>query len=256
MDDALRNRLWNNIIEDLVECLPHEKVKVSIRVEVFKLIRRDFLVLTMEDMPIDRHPFFSFKAALKDWFFKAEWDERYDLIEYLAEFDVFTKGRYIDNVNTSLKKEVAGYRIIDKTIVQITDEQEIQAIEDAMFASDKYRPVNEHLKAALDLLADRQNPDFRNSIKESISAVEAFCKIIAQDEKATLSKALAIIEKQHSLHSSLKEAYNKLYGYASDADGIRHAMIENGNAVEFEDAKFMLVTCSAFINYLKAKLKL
>jgi len=43
-----------------------------------------------------------------------------------------------------------------------------------------------------------------------------------------------------------------MYGYTSDEDGIRHAMLEEPD-VGFEDAKFMLVACSAFINYLKVK---
>ena len=40
--------------------------------------------------------------------------------------------------------------------------------------------------------------------------------------------------------------------YTSDAAGIRHALLEDPN-LDAEDAKFMLVACSAFINYLWAK---
>lgn len=54
------------------------------------------------------------------------------------------------------------------------------------------------------------------------------------------------------MHSDLKEAFKKLYGYTSDADGIRHALMDESN-LDFEDAKFMLVSCSAFTNYLIAK---
>ena len=44
----------------------------------------------------------------------------------------------------------------------------------------------------------------------------------------------------------------QLYGYTSDADGIRHALLDESD-LDFEDAKFMLVSCSAFTNYLKGK---
>ena len=43
-----------------------------------------------------------------------------------------------------------------------------------------------------------------------------------------------------------------IYGYTSDEDGIRHSMLELPK-INFEDAKYMLVSCSAFINYLKSK---
>jgi hypothetical protein len=43
-----------------------------------------------------------------------------------------------------------------------------------------------------------------------------------------------------------------MYGYTSDAQGIRHALMDEPN-LSFEDAKFMLVSCSAFVNYLIAK---
>ena len=106
------------------------------------------------------------------------------------------------------------------------------------------------------MLADRKAPDYRNSIKESISAVEALCNIITGNSSATLGKALSEIEKKHNLHPALKNAFSSLYGWTCDAGGIRHALEENNTIVEFEDAKFMLVSCSAFINYLKAKLNI
>jgi hypothetical protein len=115
-----------------------------------------------------------------------------------------------------------------------------------------FKPVNAHLKKALDLLSDRKKPDYRNSIKESISAVEAICNLITSNTKATLGQALKEIEEKAKLHSALKKAFNSLYGYTSDAEGIRHALLDE-SSLDFEDAKFMLVSCSGFINYLKVK---
>ena len=53
------------------------------------------------------------------------------------------------------------------------------------------------------------------------------------------------------IHKGLKSAFNILYGYTSDANGIRHAGDIGGSASTFAEAKFMLVSCCAFINYLK-----
>jgi len=104
----------------------------------------------------------------------------------------------------------------------------------------------------LDLLADRKSPDYRNSIKESILAVESLCQLITGNTKVTLGQALKDIENKVIIHSALKKSFSNLYGYTNDADGIRHALLDESN-LNFEDAKFMLVSCSAFINYLKSK---
>ncbi|MGH6983986.1 MAG: hypothetical protein ACREEI_07150 [Stellaceae bacterium] len=54
-----------------------------------------------------------------------------------------------------------------------------------------------------------------------------------------------------TIHKARQDAFDKLYGYASDADGIRHALLDE-EKLTYEDAQFMLVTCSAFVNYLIA----
>ena len=51
----------------------------------------------------------------------------------------------------------------------------------------------------------------------------------------------------------MKASLSSLYGYTSDADGIRHAMLDEPS-LSFTDAKFMLVVCTAFVNYLTGKL--
>jgi len=59
-------------------------------------------------------------------------------------------------------------------------------------------------------------------------------------------------DKGIELHPALKSSFSSLYGYTNDADGIRHALLEE-STLDFDDAKFMLVSCSAFVNYLAAK---
>ena len=53
------------------------------------------------------------------------------------------------------------------------------------------------------------------------------------------------------IHPVLEAAFEKLYGYTSDASGIRHAGQIDGPEATFDEAKFMLVACSGFVNYLK-----
>ena len=54
------------------------------------------------------------------------------------------------------------------------------------------------------------------------------------------------------IHSAMKAGFEKMYGYTSDTDGIRHGGIDFTNAPA-EDAKYMLISCSAFVNYLVEK---
>ena len=118
--------------------------------------------------------------------------------------------------------------------------------------SDRFKTVQIHLRRALELFSDRNNPDYRNSIKEFISAIESFCIIFTGNSKATLEQALKEIEKNHELHPALKNSFSSLYGYTSDSNGIRHSLLDESTLSQ-EDAKFILVACSAFVNYLSLK---
>ncbi len=156
--------------------------------------------------------------------------------------------------NEVLASELSAYRFVGGKLVPVSSEQEMQAIERAIAeTSGAYSTASEHLQhVAVTLLARRPKPDYRNSIKESISAVEALCAVITGNQKATLGQALKVIDEEARLHGALRSAFEKLYGYTSDADGIRHALMEE-TTIEQEDAIFMLVACSAFVSYVIAK---
>ncbi len=145
---------------------------------------------------------------------------------------------------------MSGYRIIDSQVMPITDEREIEAVEEATSGTGGWATCSDHISKSASLLFDRQNPDYSNAVKEAITAVESACCIVTKKKSATLGQALKIIEQMHPLHPALKQAFTKLYGYTSDADGIRHGGIDTAE-VTFEEAKYMLVSCSAFVNYLK-----
>lgn len=180
----------------------------------------------------------------------------YDFINFLVEQSntPFQMYAFIKDLNFILERELSGYRVVDKLLVPITNETEISEIESALnnTSIDKYRGAHIHLKEALNKMADRKSPDYRNSIKESISSIESACQVIANDPKAELGKALKLLKNKMPIHGALEQGFVKIYGYTSDSDGIRHALLEESK-LEQEDAMFMLVSCSAFLNYLIAK---
>ena len=73
-----------------------------------------------------------------------------------------------------------------------------------------------HIKKALELFSDRQKPDHENSIKESISAVEAMCNIIMGLDEANATLGNAIKDCGVIIHPTMEKEFNQLYGYASD----------------------------------------
>ena len=152
--------------------------------------------------------------------------------------------------NSLFQQEYVGYRFVAGKIVPITDKIEMQEIEEA--CQTPFEGARIQLQKALGFLSDREHPDYKNCVKESISAVESVCEtIVGSDNGATLGKAVKHLE-EHGLkiHSSLREGISKLYGYACDQGGVRHGEGEVESTVTFEEAKLMMVTCSAIVNYL------
>lgn len=271
IDDDLKNRLWNifrcNFLDMFEDVFILEQS--TEKAQICELIWISFLNRPIDEIPKYENTVYGTYAVyanltidqFRHWFFNiSEWYDIYDLIEYVCDVNIGRiEARYlriqpnfIEKCNEALKKEAAGYRIINKKVTRITSEEEIQEIEEASSLTDKLGIVSVHLKTALDLLADKKNPDYRNSIKESISAVESIAKIISNNSKDTLAGALDKIKSKIKIHPALERSFKQFYGYTSDADGIRHALTEVADC-DFEDAKFMLVSCSAFINYLIAK---
>lgn len=108
-----------------------------------------------------------------------------------------------------------------------------------------------HLEAASACINRR---DWSGAVRESIHAVESVARKIDPQASRTLAPALASIEKRDALHPALKDAFKKLYGYASDEQGIRHALLDHPTAkVGMDEAVFMLSACASFASYLWRK---
>lgn len=268
MDSDLRNRLWNALIlfywNQVKEIRSRGEIGNKPWDEIIKNELRDLYQLIIIlwhsyfKKPIDtiKNYWGQILEEIRIYFFNCEWGEVYDFIEFIAnnypDSPDKINQKFMDHCNCILEEELSAYRFVGGRISQITSEVEISEIEEALKASEPLIGVHTHLKRALELLADRGSPDYRNSIKEAISAVEAICIQITGEKSNSLGAALNKIEDRVSLHPALKKAFRDLYGYTSDAEGIRHALLDKPT-LSFEDAKFMLVSCSAFINYLLAK---
>ena len=194
---------------------------------------------------------------------KNEWFKKLDLVELTIKFLYARNGKinpsqkvanaFVQMLNYEFERLHFAYRVVNKEIVEINSDVEITTIENALRHGD--RNVKFHLDNSLQLYGQKPTGDYRNSIKESISAVEAYCR--EKTGKNTLGEALKELERVGIvLPKLLKNAFEKLYNYTNQPEtGIRHALMDNdGDYVpSSEEALFMLVTCSAFVNYLRAK---
>ncbi|MCQ2996043.1 hypothetical protein NLO95_18235 [Pseudomonas syringae] len=259
MDRDLRTGLWNaaytHYWNQFVPYYSGSDLIENTNMEEFASnIQSRFLKLRLDELPID---FTSFVESLGSIYQKGEWHRVYSFIEFVIKFapnynsayEEFTSTQlFIKECNDVLQAESSAYRIVNGLVTRITDPQEIAEIDTAISAASGYAGVKTHLQTALAMLTDRQNPDFRNSIKESISAVESLAKQITGNPQTTLAPALSELERHHALHPALKSAFSSLYGWTSNADGIRHALMDVSNLTH-ADARWMLISCSAFINF-------
>lgn len=127
-------------------------------------------------------------------------------IEFLrnSNQDVFDDKEFLDNfasdINSVLERKKSGYRFVGADIAPIVEQHEIEAIQECLEAPELFAGARIHIPSALQLYSNRQNPDYRNSIKEAISAIESAACVIAGNAKATLGAALKLIKKKHNIH--------------------------------------------------------
>lgn len=243
--ENIRNRIWNSIVIYLQNSFHLGSLTAKLIIVYDKCFKQpigEFRIKNNNGMILHMDRIFK----------ELTWYQIFDFIEDILTLTTLNIEYLSDNMNSVLEDENSAYRIVNNKVVEITSDEEIAEIQEAIDAG--FEGVKIHLSQAVTILSNRGKPDYRNVIKESISAVESICQIITDDKKATLGKALDKIEEKYKIHSALKDGFKKIYGYTSDGDGIRHSLTEKPENLTSTDAKFMLIVCSAFVNYLIGKI--
>ena len=207
--------------------------------------------------PLDEfsHRFHDIEVRYKSHFLYQPYDEIFDLLTFLlrlANIPVTFKA----DVKFAFESNLLAY-VLDATdpatIYAATTPEEGKAIVDAI------QELNDHgLNGARNHLV--QSATFLNqgnwakSVHESISAVESIGVQIAP-EGNTLGAALKNLSKHGiSVHAALNEGFGNLYGYTSNEQGVRHALLDQGQSnVGQDEAVFMLGACASFASYLWRK---
>ena len=181
-----------------------------------------------------------------EWYEKIdvfEWTFKY-LFQHLAVEYIQPLRECINSLNHQLESLHFAYRVVDGLFIEVTSAYEISTIEEALVA-----PIDNaktHLQQAIRLISPSQiAPDYRNSIKESISAVEAYCRYLTHE--STLDRAIPKLQ----LHPQIRQSIFDLYCYTNDKkSGARHAWMDQTNPPTHDEAIFLLVSACSFINYL------
>lgn len=251
MSNTLKNSLWNYTLE----LFQHNEGWIIGSRAIAQYFRRS---------PVDEVPEYDIhcKEWTKEYFYGLAWYEVYDFVEFIAtKYELFfprRRVRHSDDLqavfNGILEFERSGYRFVSGALVPISSATETGEVASAIEVTSRsgLAGANEHLKTALILFSKRPEPDYRNSIKEAISAVESVVKQLGASDAQGLTGALTDLNAKVPIHAALRSAFRKLYGYSSDESGIRHAILDESN-VGFDEAKFMIVACSAFVNFITAK---
>ena len=253
LPQGLRNRIWNVLraihFHDISDGLNNysrtfHDLSMHLRHTYFKI-------------PFDERPPRpgAERKLIRDRYFQLPFPDFYDFLETMAGKEVasiYRRGdkrpiRFIERCNTVFQQEKARYRFVSNLITPITSEAEMAEVR---FAADTDEAGN-HIRRAIELYRDRTTPDYRNSIKESVSAVEATYRRLTGKQHKNIGAAIAAMESEGmQLPESLKTGFSKIYGWASGESGIRHALMEDDRTVTEAEARLMLVMCSAYVNYL------
>ncbi len=248
----LKNSLWNLILRTVFFG------KLENKIPRVMFIAEHFLKVPLDEIPTSG---IQAQVLLKKVLYheNCQWWYIFNFLEFLNRhpketLPSYPPGKFALEANKILEEESSGYRFINGYLTPITNLSEIASITNAIEASTEADLFGseKHLNTAIELLSKRPGPDYRNSIKESISAVESLVRQITSDDSGRLDKALNKLDSEIKFHGAFKAGLLSLYGYTSDEDGIRHAILEETD-LGIDEAMYMLVACSALINLIIAK---
>jgi hypothetical protein len=240
----LRRALWNDYfqiaMEGNVHCVGFSRLSVQIWTS---LMGRAVDELSSQT-PAQTYQWI--KGAFQTY----DWTHVFNIIEFTfphLPHDSF-KNNLREKVNESLSDFSSDYRIIDNFFVSISDEEQVREIDAALKIP--LKPVKDHLTNSLRFLRDSSSPTAPlDSIRESIHAVESMCQLLTGEPNDSLGKALNKLKGKIAIPEELEHSLHRLYGFTSNAQGVRHAIFDEAN-LTLREARFMIVACSAFVTYL------
>jgi hypothetical protein len=256
LSPALRSALWDLTLDSITSDCDRGQWGTYVRGNWESILRYRHVYRLHQPADEFSDDYKTIVAELKGLFMDGDYVQVLGFCQMVMRHSLCPPG-FGEGVETALRFGRAAYRVLDKTIVPIGSEAELETLKRAFadLDSTQFYGARQHLKnAAQELTAGNCS----NSIRESIHAVESVARTLASD--GSLSTALAKLGAATKIHPAMNKAFGSLYGYTSDAQGIRHAHLNDPSSPppDEQDALFMIGACAAFVSYLinKATLNL
>ncbi|MXY51730.1 MAG: hypothetical protein F4Y86_04260 [Gammaproteobacteria bacterium] len=189
------------------------------------------------------------KRLLEQWTFR----EVFDFLLFIMH-RTNPDGGFVQSIKQAFTLERVAYLIVDDgevAIVPAATAPEREALARSMEEIHQagLKGAESHIKESSSCINDGR---WAASVRESIHAVESVARQICPNAKS-LAAALKSLDAG-TLHPALRGAFEKLYGYTSDEQGVRHALLDQDDAnVGQDEAVFMLGACASFASFLWRK---
>lgn len=237
LDKDLRAGLWNALYSHFLGKLSTSNRTTKKARQLVVTIWTDFFRDTLDTLPSQTWGYGGFlQRHAKEYIFEEAYNRVFDFIEYIiplieqAEPDELDG--FIADCNKALEKEGSVYRIINRIVVRTIRAIGYNGNEQTGEPETEERSGNLYFANALELMADRKDPNFNQAIGEAIKAVEW-----------TLEKYPALTTPDNAL--------SPLAVYHQNLLSLKQVLTEPGTAATVEETKYWLIICAAIINYLK-----
>ena len=249
-----RNSLWSVIFESIRQTMDYYAGR-EILGEPWRAIFYGFHVSILDKPSDEFDSHLRVQLPLvKDLVLDGSYNRVFDLLQYIMRHESAPQG-FRDFLVTTLQKCLCAYSVIEGecTIVPSAIPEQRTSVAHAFstLVDGPFGGARQHLLQS----AERINSaDYSGSVRESIHAVESVARRLDGNAGKSLSSALVSLSKRGlALHGAFKSGIEKLYGYTSDEDGIRHSLSDVTTNVDAADAVFMFGACASFAAFLVEK---
>lgn len=190
---------------------------------------------------------------------QCHWYQCYDILEEIATITKEQLGQesleeFSGGVNAILAREGMAWKLEQGKIVRRYNpivEEQIKKVHMLLVAPEFTGP-DEQFEKAVGHLSKRPNPDEENCVKDAVGAMEAVANIVAGSNNKQLNDLLKEEPFKSGIHTTIKQAIEKLYAYRGAAPGASHGQVGPA-VVGVEEAMWVLTTSAATILYFVSK---
>ena len=256
LSSDLRREIWTDVRELLLEKREYAYA-YYFEAEARRFIERVLGRYTKQPGDTISTDYDQVLSNFKNSILSSEFNQVLDLIEIMVNDRDITED-FVKRMNNSFEQCAVAYWLDTSQrpycFVPRASREQGEATQQAieMIRESNLDGAAAHLRQAAEHINAQQYGD---SITDSIHAVESVARVIDPKANKTLGPALDSIEQAGLLkHAALKAAFKKLYGYTSNEQGIRHALLDQDSAaVGLDEAMFMFGACASFAAYLAKK---